>query len=115
MEIEEYLKTLDVFIHWTRSDYIEEFGRNVAEAMAFGVPCILSPDLESTFGEAALYPEPEEVERTVRLIVQDRELRDRLAASGKRFVQEYCSRSVAADRMRDLLTTGATAGAATGA
>jgi glycosyltransferase involved in cell wall biosynthesis len=97
------LGTLDVFIHWTRSDYIEEFGQNVAEAMAFGVPCILSPDLESTFGDAALYPEPEEVEATVRRIVQDAELRNRLVTSGKRFVQEYCSRAVAADRMRNLL------------
>jgi glycosyltransferase involved in cell wall biosynthesis len=103
ISVDDYLGTLDVFIHWTRSDYIEEFGRNVAEAMAFGVPCILSPDLESTFGDAALYPEPEEVEATVRRIVQDAELRNRLVTSGKRFVQEYCSRAVAADRMRNLL------------
>lgn len=112
VEVKEFLAGIDVFIHWTRSDYIEEFGRNVAEAMACGVPCILSSDLEPTFGDAALYPPPEEVEKSIRALAADTELRRALVARGYAFVRGHCSAEVAGDRMAELLARDALTDAA---
>ena len=35
-----FLKDLDFFVHFTHSQYYEEFGRNIMEAMAIGIPVI---------------------------------------------------------------------------
>lgn len=54
----EFLDELDFYIHYPHEDYIEEFGRAILEAMAVGIPVILPPIFETTFGQAALYSEP---------------------------------------------------------
>lgn len=56
-----FLADLDFYVHYPHEDYIEEFGRAVLEALAAGVPAILPPVFRRTFGDAALYAEPEEV------------------------------------------------------
>ena len=54
-EVPAFLAELDVFLHFPDPGYIEEFGRAPMEAMAAGVPVILPPEFEPSFGEAALY------------------------------------------------------------
>ena len=50
--VDRFLSELDFFLHFPHEDYIEEFGRNVMEAMAQGVPAILPPAFAETFGDA---------------------------------------------------------------
>ena len=58
-DVPAFLAELDVFLHFPHADYIEEFGRAPMEAMAAGVPVILPPEFEPTFGAAALYAAPD--------------------------------------------------------
>lgn len=73
LPVEDFLAAIDVFVYHLADDGIEAFGRAPMEAMAAGVPCVLDPRLEPTFGDAALYAVPEAAERTVRQLVADRE------------------------------------------
>lgn len=73
MPVDEFLADIDVMVYHLADDGIEAFGRSPMEAMAAGVPCILDPRLEPTFGDAAIYAAPEDVERTVRALVADPE------------------------------------------
>ncbi len=70
----EYLKELDVFVYFPKTGLVEAFGRAVAEAMLAGVPCILPPKFEPTFGELAFYCEPESVRALIdRLGSEDKQ------------------------------------------
>ena len=60
------------------------------EAMAAGVPVILPPEFEPTFGEAALYAPPEEVWELVARLWRDRALWEERAAAGRGFVAATC-------------------------
>ncbi len=53
MEVRAYLDQLDAFVYYHRDDWVEAFGYAVVEAMARGVPCVLSPTLAASFGKAA--------------------------------------------------------------
>ncbi|MEX0628118.1 MAG: hypothetical protein WD230_05730, partial [Cucumibacter sp.] len=67
----EFLRTIDFFVYYHSPGWIEAFGRTIAEAAASGAVCIVPPYLEATFGEAALYREPQEVVPTVRALHAD--------------------------------------------
>ncbi len=53
VNVRDYLDQLDAFVYYHREDWVEAFGYAVIEAMARGVPCVLSPALTQTFGNAA--------------------------------------------------------------
>ena len=57
----DFLDELDVFSYHHSPLWVESFGRTIAEAMLMGVRCVLSPELEPTFGEHAIYARPDEV------------------------------------------------------
>lgn len=59
--VRDFLDELDVFCYHHSPRWVEAFGRTIAEAMLMGVRCILSPQLERTFGPHAHYCEPEDV------------------------------------------------------
>lgn len=71
MSPRDYLADLDAFVYFPHSGLIEAFGRAIAEAMLAGVPCILSPRFQPTFGDCGLYCEPAQVAALVRLLAQD--------------------------------------------
>ncbi|WP_205325837.1 glycosyltransferase [Glycomyces sp. YM15] len=73
LSVEAFLASIDVFVYHLADDGVEAFGRAPMEAMAAGVPCVLDPRLEPTFGDAAVYAAPEAVEQVVRELVADRE------------------------------------------
>ena len=60
------------------------------EAMAVGVPVILPPEFEPTFGPAALYTGPEGVWPLVERLWADRGLWEKRAAAGRDFVMRNC-------------------------
>jgi hypothetical protein len=70
--IGEYLSQLDVFVNFISRNRDEAFGRTIIEAVLCGVPALLPPAFETTFGELALYCEPGQVAEVIqRLAVDD--------------------------------------------
>ncbi|RVT85281.1 glycosyl transferase [Rhodobacteraceae bacterium CCMM004] len=56
-----FLHSLDFFVYFHSSEWVEAFGIAVAEAMAAGVVTVLPPYLEAVFGDGAVYCTPSEV------------------------------------------------------
>lgn len=71
MHPKEFLAQLDVFVYYTHPEWVEAFGRVIFEAMAVGVPVIISPSYQTLFGEAAIYAEPNEVQRKIDELMKD--------------------------------------------
>ena len=73
MKPKEFLAGLDAYVYFTHPEWVESFGRCVLEAMATGVPTILPPEFEPTFGEAGIYCRPDEVLERIRDLCSDPE------------------------------------------
>jgi glycosyltransferase involved in cell wall biosynthesis len=103
IEAQDFLLGLDFFIHYPHEDYIEEFGRAVIEAMALGIPVILPPVFETTFGEGALYASPEEVWPLIERIWSDRNAWEARASAGLNFVRTHSDWSQLEGRLQELV------------
>ncbi|UWQ21560.1 glycosyltransferase family 1 protein [Jannaschia sp. W003] len=53
-----FLEGLDAFVYHHHPDWVEAFGRTVAEAILMERPCLLDPKLAPTFGDLADYAAP---------------------------------------------------------
>ncbi len=89
-EVAGFLAELDVFVHHPDPDYLEEYGRAPMEAMAAGVPVILAPELEPTFGPAALYAPAAGVWPLVERLWRDHGFWEARAAVGRTYVEANC-------------------------
>jgi len=67
----EFLASIDIFIYFTHEDWIESFGRCILEAMAAGVPTIISDQYKELFGDAAVYATPESALERARELFTD--------------------------------------------
>ena len=105
-DVREFLAGLDFFLHYPDTDYIEEFGRAPMEAMAVGVPVILPPEFEPTFGDAALYSDPEGVWPLVEGLWNDRRAWEARVAAGRAFVRASCGYDVFPRRLARLDALG---------
>lgn len=92
-EVFPFLKTLDVAVHASVS--AEPFGRVVAEAMACGVPVVVSsaggPSGYVKNGETGLHAvmgDPADLARVLQRLVESPTLRQSLAAAGRAFALE---------------------------
>ncbi|GEL08354.1 glycosyltransferase [Salisediminibacterium halotolerans] len=85
----EFLHELDVYVYYTHSGWVEAFGRVIIEAMATGVPVIIEPKYKVLFGEAALYAEPENVEQTVRELMDNPEFYQNQVEKAFNYVEEH--------------------------
>jgi glycosyltransferase involved in cell wall biosynthesis len=103
LPVDEFLQGIDIFVHFHHSMYIEEFGRNVAEAMAMGVPCVLPTEYEETFGDAAFYAEPDQVADAIRTLWSDHDMYDNHSERGIAFVAENCGWEAGTRRIASLL------------
>jgi glycosyltransferase involved in cell wall biosynthesis len=103
MSVPDFIKGLDFFLHFTHSDYIEEFGRNIMEAMALGKVVLLPPAFQDTFGSAAVYCSPQEVAETMRRIWFKPDEYRLQAEKGLAFVERYCSRESIQKRLNKLI------------
>lgn len=73
----EFLSNLDVFVYYTRSDWVESFGRVIIEAMAAGVPVVIPPEYKELFGEAAIYARPDEVTSKLEELISNKSYYER--------------------------------------
>jgi len=72
----------------------EGFARAISEAMASGIPCIVSdlPELRATYGNYAMYFEPDDKKALAMAILEllaNAEKRERIGRSGSNFVRGY--------------------------
>ncbi|MDX8047094.1 glycosyltransferase [Gracilibacillus sp. S3-1-1] len=95
----EFLQQLDVFVYYTHPGWIEAFGRVIFEAMAAGVPVIISPSYQDLFQDAAIYAEPHQVQAKVQQLMQDRDMYTKQVATALQFVEEQFGYSLHADRL----------------
>jgi glycosyltransferase involved in cell wall biosynthesis len=107
MDSHEFLDRLDFFLHYPHETYIEEFGRAVLEALARGLPAVLPPVFRETFGEAAVYAEPEEVWPTVAALWADEAAYLAQGARGQEFVRARSDWSRFPSRLAATLAGGA--------
>ena len=103
VEVQEFISGLDFFLHFTHADYIDEFGRNIMEAMAAGKVAILPSDYKTVFGDAAVYCEEKHVERTVLEYWADKEMYQAQAERGFNFVKLNCSKQVVERKLKSVL------------
>jgi glycosyltransferase involved in cell wall biosynthesis len=101
--VAEFLSDLDFFVHFIHDDAIEAFGRNIAEAMAAGIPVICSPSFRECFGDAAVYAEPREVEKVVGKLWQDEKAYYKQVSAGQEFIRAHCNRTVLQSRLQEIL------------
>jgi glycosyltransferase involved in cell wall biosynthesis len=99
MEALPFLRRLDFFVHYPQEDYIEEFGRAALEAIAAGVPAVLPPVFRESFGEAAVYAEPDEVWDRIEALWRDEAAYLAQARRGRDFVRENSGWAGFADRL----------------
>jgi glycosyltransferase involved in cell wall biosynthesis len=102
MEPRAFLSGLDFYVHYPHEDRIEEFGRAPIEAMAAGVPVILPPAFQETFGAAVLYAEPEAVWDTIQDLWRDEQAYLARARGGRDFVLQHCGYDQLVKRLENL-------------
>ncbi len=100
--VTDFVQGLDFFLHFIRSDYIEEFGRNIMEAMAGGRVVILPHSFQDTFGDAAVYCEPDQVRSVVERLWENPANYRAQAQRGFDFVVRNCSAPTVQKRLKAL-------------
>lgn len=67
----EFLDELDFWVYFHGPELYESFGMAIVEALAAGLVVVLPRYLERTFGDAAVYAEPDEVQPLVQRLWND--------------------------------------------
>lgn len=70
-QVADFLSKLDVYVYYHSRRWIEAFGYGIAEALATGLPTILPPQFQPTFGPGALYAPPEGVWPLLERLARD--------------------------------------------
>ena len=101
VEPQAFLATLDVYVYFHSSAWIEAFGRNVLEALATGLPTIIPRSFEALFGQAAFYAEAEQVQATLARFRQDFDGLSIHCQQARSFVGDTFSSNLLAKRLAD--------------
>jgi hypothetical protein len=103
MPPERFLRTVDFFVYFHHSKWVEAFGRAVIEAMASGAVAILPGHFEALFGDGPVYAEPQEVRARVRELHADRRAFMRRSRGGSALVEQRFGHRVHIERVRGLI------------
>jgi hypothetical protein len=103
MPPERFLSTVDFFVYFHHSRWVEAFGRTVIEAMASGAVAVLPPHFETLFADGAIYAEPDEVRELVRRLHADRRAFVRQSRRGAALVAQRFGPAVHVERLRGLI------------
>lgn len=107
LEPTEFLDQLDVFSYFFSDQWVEAFGRTIAEAMLMGVRCILDHRLKQTFGEHAIYCEPQDVQHVLNDMRRDLAGHRAAADVAQTWARDQFDQSMTAPRLKALLSTQA--------
>ncbi len=107
MEPKEFLKEVDFWVYFHHPNWSEAYGRAIMEALWSGAVVILPEDFKATFGDAAVYASPAQVQTIIdEFRTGTRNYQDQSAA-GQRFAQTH-GPALHINRMQALLSTEAT-------
>ncbi len=98
-----FLRELDFQVYYHHPDEPEAFGRTVAEALASGLPTIVSKDFEPLFEDSCIYARPEQVREIVRGLYDNPEAYRERAERAHSFVKERFDYSVHERRIGELI------------
>jgi glycosyltransferase involved in cell wall biosynthesis len=101
--VREFLSAIDFFVYFHHPDWVEAYGRTVAEAAAAGCVVILPSYLRKTFGDAGLYCEPAEALDLVRSVAADQEHFAELSARGRAIIDQRFGLTSYLDRLERVL------------
>lgn len=102
--VTEFLGGLDVFVYVPHADLVEAFGRTILEALASGLPAVLSPAAAGAFGEVCEVATPAEVPAVLeRLRREPPAAWAQRAALGRQVVEERHSHAAFVDRLERLI------------
>ena len=103
----DYLKEIDIFIIW--ADNIEAFPRAITEANLSGIPVVVKNNNDGAAeqiiksGGGILVDTEEEFINAIRLLTNNKELRDKLANKGKYWCIENCTTKLARAYLNNVL------------
>jgi Glycosyltransferase family 28 C-terminal domain len=100
---DRFLSTVDFFVYFHHSQWVEAFGRTIIEAMASGAVAILPPHFQTLFGDGAIYAEPYEVRELVRRLHADRRAFVRQSGRGPALVAQRFGPAAHVERLRGLI------------
>ena len=100
---DRFLRTVDFFVYFHHSAWVEAFGRSIIEAMASGAVAILPRHFEALFGDGAIYAEPQEVRARVRELHADRRALLRQSRAGATLVTQRFGHRIHVERVRSLI------------
>ena len=103
MAPERFLGTVDFFVFFHHSRWVEAFGRTVIEAMAAGAVPILPAPFQPLFGDGAIYAEPREVRELVRWLHADQQAFVRQSRRGSALVEQRFGPAAHVERLRGLI------------
>lgn len=83
----DFLQRIDFWVYFHHPELREAYGRAIIEALASGAVVVLPEYLRETFGTAALYCEPSEVEGLVRKLYADVDAFLEQSRRGQEFVK----------------------------
>lgn len=98
----DFLNSLDVFTYHYHPNWIEAFGRTIAEAALCGRPCLLEPRLRATFGDMAEYCTASEVPAALERMRANPDGTRALAERGQKQAREMFSQASVVGRLERL-------------
>jgi hypothetical protein len=102
MPAARFLGTIDFFVYFHHSRWVEAFGRTIIEAMASGAPAILPPHFRPLFGDAALYAEAEEAPELCLALRGDARVFREAGRRGQEEVRRRFSHKAHVQRLREI-------------
>jgi UDP:flavonoid glycosyltransferase YjiC (YdhE family) len=99
----DFLTQIDAFVCFTATRTVQPTRLEIAEAMVSGRPAILPCHFQSTFGEGAIYSEPQAVPAMLARLRGDPEFRLEQADRGRAIVSRSFSHDAHVRRVRDLI------------
>jgi glycosyltransferase involved in cell wall biosynthesis len=97
-----FLSDIDFLVHYMREDQTDVLNRAVLEAMAIGIPVVLPASFQMSFGEAAVYAQPEQVWCTIKGLWKDESRYLARAQAGRNFVLRHCGFDQLSERLKQV-------------
>ena len=104
--VPEFLRTIDFFVYFHHSSWVEAFGRTIIEAMASGCVVILPEYLRATFSGNAIYSKPSDVMQIVQSLHGNWPEYRKLSAAARKTVERQFGPAKYMSTLRTLLGPG---------